>query len=503
MNKPIFALRRILVGEFHTDDGATRALDAVVKHSASAALLRESAVAGNSDHQKTIHQVRKPLVDPASLVHRQFASGEFWRNLSVYQDVDESVFLDHLWQAKNTVTRVEGLMDVIREFVSDEFAADAALGFKRAPMSVRVSPYILSLIDWSQPYRDSIRRQFIPLASELLPDHPMLGFDSLNEQADSPVPGLTHRYPDKALFLALDTCPIYCRFCTRSYAVGVDTESNFKVNLRVNSARWKGAFEYIASRPELEDIVVSGGDTYQLKPSHIQHIGETLLAMPNIRRIRFATKGLIAMPQKIITDHAWREALFNVVRLGRKLHKEVVIHTHFNHPNEITSITQQAMNLLVEEGVVVRNQSVLQRAVNDDINTMRTLVKRLSYINIMPYYVYVHDLVKGVEDLRTSVAVGAELDKQVRGYTAGYNTPIFIVDAPGDGGKRLAESYEHYDRETGISVYKAPAVSQEALYLYFDPLNSLSPDVAERWHNPQQRQEMIAAAIAKTRGVVA
>src|SRR5690606_6388984 len=123
-------------------------------------------------------------------------------------------------------------------------------GFGRAPMSLRVSPYLLSLVDWSDPVADPLRRQFIPMGTQLLHDHPKLDLDSLHEQADAPVPGLTHRYPDKALFLALDTCPVYCRFCTRSYAVGIDTEQVEKVQLKPTQERWERAFAYVASRPE-------------------------------------------------------------------------------------------------------------------------------------------------------------------------------------------------------------------------------------------------------------
>jgi lysine 2,3-aminomutase len=122
--------------------------------------------------------------------------------------------------------------------VPQSFIDDVAEGFRRAPMSLRVSPYLLSLIDWDDPYGDPLRRQFVPVASRLLPDHPKLTLDSLHEQADAPVPGLTHRYPDKALFLALDTCPVYCRFCTRSYAVGVDTDEVEKVSLKATEDRW-------------------------------------------------------------------------------------------------------------------------------------------------------------------------------------------------------------------------------------------------------------------------
>src|SRR4029077_5800833 len=176
---------------------------------------------------------------------------------------------------------------------------------QRAPMSVRVTPYILALIDWENPYADPLRTQFIPLGSRLLPDHPKLDLDSLHEQEDSPVPGLTHRYRDKALFLPLNTCPVYCRFCTRSYSVGPDTDEVEKAALRVDYSRWKRAFAYLASRPEIEDVVVSGGDSYNLRPDQLEAIGLTLLGIPHIRRIRFATKGLAVMPQKVLSHTEW------------------------------------------------------------------------------------------------------------------------------------------------------------------------------------------------------
>ncbi|MCC6993127.1 MAG: KamA family radical SAM protein [Deltaproteobacteria bacterium] len=438
----------------------------------------------------------KPAVDPATLAHKQLLGGAFWHRIPAYADVDEATFLDHKWQAKHSITNVHKLLAAVKGLVSAEFVADAEAGFKAAPMSVRVSPYLLSLINWEKPYEDPLRRQFIPLGSRLLPDHPKLGLDSLGEMADAPTPGLTHRYADKALFLPLDTCPVYCRFCTRSYAVGVDTDEVEKVPLSVDKERWQKAFAYIASRPELEDIVISGGDAYNLRAQQIQEIGETLVALPNIRRMRFATKGPAVMPQKILTDDAWLDALTGVVEKGRKLHKEVVLHTHFNHPNEITAITQAAMNRLFERGITVRNQSVLQRGVNDSATTMQLLVKRLGYVNVHPYYVYMHDLVKGVEDLRTRLQTALDIEKTVRGTTAGFNTPTFVCDAPGGGGKRDVHSYEHYDRTTGISVYTAPAVKPGRQFLYFDPIDLLPAESQQRWRDPAEQQLMIDAAIA-------
>ncbi len=435
----------------------------------------------------------KPAVDPRTLTHRNLLSGPFWQRIPAYREVSEEQFLDHNFQARNTITRTDKLLAAVQDLVPQSFYDDAEAGFSRSPMSVRVSPYLLSLIDWSRPYEDPLRRQFIPVASRLLPDHPKLTLDSLHEQADSPVPGLTHRYRDKALFLALDTCPVYCRFCTRSYAVGIDTDIVEKVSLKAKNDRWEAAFRYIASRPELEDIVISGGDSYQLRATQIRQIGETLLGMDNIRRIRYATKGPAVMPQKLLSDHEWVDALCAVHDLGRKLKKEVVLHTHFNHPNEITQITKDAIDALFSRGITVRNQCVLQRGVNDTVASMTELVRRLGYCNVQPYYVYMHDLVKGVEDLRTTVQTGIDLEKRVRGDSAGFNTPTFVCDAPGGGGKRGIHSFEHYDRQTGVSVYAAPSV-KPGYFLYFDPIDTLDPDMQERWRRPAEQDAMIEAA---------
>ncbi len=437
----------------------------------------------------------KPPVDPSTLEYKNFKDVPEWRRIPAYADVTDEQFYDHKWQSKKSITRPDKLLETLRGLVSEEFIKDATEGFARAPMSVRVSPYLLSLIDWNDPYRDPLRTQFIPLASRFLPDHPKLGLDSLHERADAPVPGLTHRYVDKALFLPLDTCPVYCRFCTRSYAVGIDTEEVEKTHFKVDDQRWKAAYTYIASRPELEDIVVSGGDAYNLRPEQIRGIGETLLKMDNIRRIRLATKGPAVMPQKILTDDEWIDAVTYIADLGRKLHKEVAVHTHFNNPNEITGITRDAMLKLFERGITVRNQSVLIRGVNDSPETMKLLVKRLGHLNVHPYYVYVHDMVQGVEELRTTVATGIAIEKHVRGSTAGFNTPTFVVDAPGGGGKRDAHSYEHYDRVTGISVYESPSVKRGQRYMYFDPIDQLPPEGRARWANPAEHQAMIDEAI--------
>jgi len=441
----------------------------------------------------------RPAVDPETLRYQELLEDEFWRKMPAYKDVDRKVFLDHRWQTKKTIHSAEKLLASLQGIAPDGFISDVERGFKRAPMAVRVSPYLLSLIDWQNPETDPLRIQFIPMGSCFLPDHPKLGLDSLHEQADAPVPGLTHRYPDKALFLTMDTCPVYCRFCTRSYAIGNDTDQVEKVNLKASKARWEQSFGYIASRPELEDIVVSGGDAYNLRGDWIREIGTRLLTMPNIRRIRFASKGLAVMPQKVLSDDVWFQGLVDVHELGRSLGKEVAFHTHFNSPKEITGFSREAIQRFFNAGITVRNQSVLLRGVNDTVEKMRLLVKRLGYINVHPYYVYIHDLVQGGEDMRTTVQTALTIEKHVRGSTAGFNTPTFVVDAPGGGGKRGAHSFEAYDRWSGISVYAAPAVKPGKHFMYFDPVDQLTPEAQAAWKDPREQKKMIDSVLEQAR----
>jgi lysine 2,3-aminomutase len=207
------------------------------------------------------------------------------------------------------------------------------------------------------------------------------------------------------------------------------------------------------------------------------------------------------MPQKVLTDDDWFRAIAEMSDFGRSLGKQVAFHTHFNNPNEITELSRQALDRFFNAGVTVRNQSVLLRGVNDTREQMGTLVKRLSYINVQPYYVYVHDLVKGAEDLRTPLQTALDLEKYVRGLTAGFNTPTFVVDAPGGGGKRSAHSFEDYHRNSGISVYTAPSVKPGRYFMYFDPIDTLTPEFQEIWRDPKTQEDMLAAVLADAQGI--
>ncbi len=442
-----------------------------------------------------IPKARKPPAADANLVHRRFDESDFWRRIPAFSEVSREEFLDHRFQNRASVTNAAKLRDVVAGLVDETFLDDVEEGLRRAPMSLRLSPYILSRIDWARPYEDPLRIQFLPVASRLRPDHPELCLDSLHEQEDSPTPGLVHRYPDKALFLAVGVCPVYCRFCTRSYAVGADTQTVEKVKVLPDSERWSSAYAYLLSRPDVEDVVISGGDAYSLSPGNLLSIGETLLAIPHIRRLRFATKGPAVAPMKILSHPEWTDALTTVVEKGRSLGKEVALHTHFNCPAEVTDITRQAMNVLFQRGIKVRNQSVLIRGVNDRAGDMVHLVRKLGYMNVQPYYVYQHDMVRGVEDLRTRLADSVELERRVRGATAGFNTPTFVTDVPGGGGKRDLHSYDYYDETTGVSVYRSPVVDEERRFLYYDPLHLLPEEGRRAWRHPAQRQAIVRSAL--------
>lgn len=230
-------------------------------------------------------------------------------------------------------------------------------------------------------------------------------------------------------------------------------------------------FEYIEATPQINDLVISGGDSYYLEPNHLTFIGQRLLNIPHVKRLRFATKGLAVCPMRITdTSDGWFDSFVALSDLGREMGKQVAMHTHFNHPNEITFATRLAAASLFRRGVIVRNQSVLLRGVNDNVATMSRLIRSLADINIEPYYVYQADMVKGVEDMRTPLSTILDLEKHIRGTIAGFMMPSFVVDLPGGGGKRLAATYDTY--EMGISTFRAPGVSadQDRVYTYHDPL---------------------------------
>ena len=431
------------------------------------------------------------------LEHRNFRNDDFWTKIPGWSNVTRGEFADHRWQSKNSIRKVEQVQKVLGDRVSKEFMEDLFAGQKITPMNIRITPYVFALINWEDPLNDPLRKQFLPVGSQFLPDHPMHMADSLSEDTDSPVAMLTHRYPDKVLFLPTTICPVYCSYCTRSRIIGGSTDTVEKETYGANQKKWDDVFEYLTRSPLVEDVVISGGDAYMLTPSQIKYIGENLLKIPHIRRIRLATKGIAIFPQKILTDDDWVGAVKEVQDLGRAFGKQVVIHTHFSSPREITKWSQMAMDRLFSLGITVRNQAVLQEGVNNHVDEMVLLTRQVGFMNIQPYYVYMHDMVPGCEHLRTTLREGEELEKAVRGTTAGFNTPTFVCDLPGGGGKRHVASYEYYDEENGISVWKAPYVKKDEMFLYFDPIHKLSVEAQKRWQNEGERNAMIEEAKKK------
>ncbi|MCO5551083.1 hypothetical protein L7F22_004580 [Adiantum nelumboides] len=412
------------------------------------------------------------------------AKDPFWRKLPVYSDVEEGEFLDYRWQLRNSIKSKEQAIAFLKNVIPDdkEFHEDVTAGIDKAPMSITLTPYILSCINWKNAMHDPLRKQFLPLASTQEEDHPMTKLDSLSELLQSPVPGLVQRYPDKATLLSTTVCPLYCRFCFRSYFVGSETTTVEKKTFdRSNRDRWDMAFDYLRTHPSIEDLTVTGGDTFFLSTSDIDYIGTTLLSMPHIRCFRFNTRGLTAAPMRVLSDHKWRETMIDLVRRGREKGKHVAIHLHFNHPNELSWITEQATLSFFKLGVTLRNQSVLLRGVNDSVETMSALIKKLSANNIHPYYVFQGEMIKGVEDLRTPLSTVLDLERQVQGLTTGFNIPKFVLNSP-IGGKHLVGHYDTYDPEKGVSTFKSSFdTNKGAVYTYCDPLDALSPEMKQKW----------------------
>ncbi len=425
------------------------------------------------------------------VVNYDLRNDEMWKHIPAWKQVSRNEFSDYTWQIQNSVSSIKGLTDVLQDRLTERLLVDLQEGLKKAPMNVRMTPYLLSLIDWEHAELDPIRRQFLPLGSQLLEDHPRYKEDSLHEDEDKATPYLTHRYVDKALFLPTTICPVYCSYCTRSRVVGGSTSLRDKPTYGARKNEWTETFDYIRDHQELEDIVISGGDSAMLRPEQITFIGNTLLNIPHVRRIRFATKGIAILPMQFTSNEAWIQALAKVSDLGRSLYKEVCVHTHFGSEFEISDWTMQAMQRCMDLGIRVRNQSVLLRGVNDSFESMFRLIKKLSYINVQPYYVYAHDMVPGCEHLRTTIGTAKELSKNIQGATAGFNVPRIVCDAPGGGGKREISSHDFYDPILGISAWTAPRVKPDHVFYYYDPIELLPDEGRAFWNRVRKSPDLL------------
>lgn len=329
-----------------------------------------------------------------------------------FPNVSDEDWNDWHWQVKN---RIETLDD-LKKYVT--LTREEEEGVRESLKTIRmaITPYYLSLIDPDNP-DDPVRKQSIPTADELL-INPEDQLDPLSEDEDSPVPGLTHRYPDRVLFLITDMCSMYCRHCTRRRFAGQKDSSS-------PMERIDKAIEYIANTPQVRDVLLSGGDALLVSDQRLEYIFQKLRAIPHVEIIRIGSRTPVVLPQRITPE---------LVQMMAKYHP-VWLNTHFNHPNEITEESKQACERLANAGVPLGNQTVLLRGINDCPNLMKKLVHELVKIRVRPYYIYVCDLSRGIGHFRTPVSKGVEIIEALRGHTSGYAVPTFVVDAPGGGGK--------------------------------------------------------------------
>src|SRR5574344_334276 len=334
------------------------------------------------------------------------------RRKELFPNVTDEQWNDWKWQVAHRIETLEELNKYITLTEEEQEGVRKSL----ATLRMAITPYYMSLIDPNDAY-DPIRLQAIPTGAELHQSEADL-LDPLHEDEDSPAPGLTHRYPDRVLFLITDMCSMYCRHCTRRRFAGQhDCEST--------QDRIDKCIEYIAKTPQVRDVLLSGGDALMVSDEKLESIIKRLRAIPHVEIIRIGTRTPVVCPQRITDD------LCNML----KKYHPIWINTHFNHSNEITEESKAACERIANAGIPLGNQSVLLAGINDNTEIMKKLVQNLVKIRVRPYYIYQCDLSMGLEHFRTPVSKGIEIIENLRGHTSGYAVPTFVVDAPGVGGK--------------------------------------------------------------------
>ncbi|MDR1726365.1 MAG: KamA family radical SAM protein [Acidobacteriota bacterium] len=302
------------------------------------------------------------------------------------------------------------------EKLAADFGGDAGMAevidevCRNYPM--RIPRYYYNLI---REVGDPIWRQSVPSVEELMDE--CAPEDPLREEADSPVPRLTHRYPDRVLLLVTDRCPMYCRYCTRKRLVGrTSTITEKTVTMGIG---------YIRSHPEIRDVLISGGDPLMVSDRKLEGIIARLREIPHVEVIRIGTRFPCVLPSRI-TD--------SLCAMLKKYHP-IYVNTHFNHPCELTAQAVEACGRLADAGIPVGCQTVLLKGVNDDPKVLKELMHKLVLARVRPYYLYQADLTRGTNHFRTRVEKGIEIMQALRGHTTGFAVPQFVIDAPGGGGK--------------------------------------------------------------------
>jgi lysine 2,3-aminomutase len=425
---------------------------------------------------------------------REFAEPD-WRRIPGFRDVTEADWLNARWQRRHTVRSVDKLQAVLGSLLPADLAGSIRRDqAERATMALSIPPHMLATMRVGDLWRDPLRRYLAPAFHERdpeFPSHPMAMRDSLHEADMWMVEGLTHKYPTKVLCELLTTCPQYCGHCTRMDLVGLDvpTVTKRRIELR-NRDRYQQMLGYLAATPSVRDVVVSGGDIANVPIGELEDFLGKLFAIEHIRDVRLATKGLIGLPQHFLTGEVLA-GLERIATAARANGVELAVHTHINHANSVTPLVAKAVSALLDLGIRdVRNQAVLLRGVNDSVQDLLDLCFTMrDRARIMPYYVYMCDMVPNSEHWRTSLGHTQELQDAIMGYLPGFATPRFICDPPYLG-KRWVHQEKSYDRVRGISYwtknYLTPleaddpgALSRE--YVSYDPVGTLPEEGKEYW----------------------
>jgi len=377
----------------------------------------------------------------------QVSGGRNYNEIPLWKDVTQREWNDWKWQLRNRITSVDALKQVVEMTAEEERDINNSLKSLR----MAITPYYASLMDPSDR-NCPIRKRAIPTGKEVEISKEDM-YDPLHEDVESPVRSITHRYPDRVLFLVTDQCSMYCRHCTRRRKAG-DTDKPMPKN------DIDMGIEYIKATPQVRDVLISGGDPLTMSDEFLEDIIQRVRKIPHVEIVRLGIAAPVVMPQRITPK---------LIKMLRKYHP-LFVNTHFNHPKEVTPESKRACEMLADGGIPLGNQSVLLRGVNDSPIVMKKLVHDLVRIRVRPYYIYQCDLSQGIAHFRTSVSKGLEIMENLRAYTSGLCIPTFVVDAPGGGGKTpVMPTYllSRSDRrvilrnyEGVISVYTEPEAAE-------------------------------------------
>ncbi len=335
-----------------------------------------------------------------------------YRKIPLWKSITNSQWHSWQWQIANRITTVDELKLVL------EIKPEEEVGIKNCLKTLRmaITPYYASLIN-STDSNCPIRKQAVPTSLEL--DYSEDEWkDPLCEDSYSPVKGLTHRYPDRALFLLTDKCAVYCRHCTRRRFAGTNEQTLSKNNINA-------CIDYIRHTPEISDVLLSGGDSLLISETILEYILKELRKISHVEIIRLGTRLPVVLPQRITED---------LVLMLKKYHP-IYINTHFNHPDEITKNSSDACNLLADNGFPLGNQTVLLNGINNCPVILKKLMKKLLTIRVRPYYLHQCDMSEGIQHFRTPVSSGIEAIEFMRGHISGLAVPHYVIDTPGGGGK--------------------------------------------------------------------